>query len=149
MTLDDVDTEEESTHYGRFEDMCDAGKRTFTTQQLNLRRKWPLILLLRQLPLHKKPSSYRNSTCLIFAGPYTEWMLFIDLLTTSVDSSKTFSDAQKLQDLKTSLKEEPSRLMSSLTITNTNYSVALNILRNFYEKKVNVREHILSIVSFQ
>ena len=27
MTLDDVDMEEESTHYGRFEDMCDAGKK--------------------------------------------------------------------------------------------------------------------------
>ena len=27
MTLDDVDMEEESTNYGRFEDMCDAGKK--------------------------------------------------------------------------------------------------------------------------
>ena len=27
MTLDDADKEEESTHYGRFEDMCDAGKK--------------------------------------------------------------------------------------------------------------------------
>ena len=27
MTLDDVDMEEESTHYGRFEDKCDSGKK--------------------------------------------------------------------------------------------------------------------------
>ena len=27
MTLDDVEMEEESTHYGRLEDMCNAGKK--------------------------------------------------------------------------------------------------------------------------
>ena len=84
-----------------------------------------------------------------FSGRYTEWMSFIDLFTASVDSNRTLSDAQKLQYLKTSVKEEPHRLISSLTITNTNYSVALNILRKRYEnKKVIVREHIHSIVSF-
>ena len=47
------------------------------------------------------------------------------------------------------MKEEPHCLISSLTITNTNYSVALNILRKRYKnKKVIVREHIHSIVSF-
>ena len=76
-------------------------------------------------------------------------MSFIDLFTASVDSNKTLSDAQKLQYLKTSVKEEPYRLISSLTITNTTYSVAQNILRKRYEnKKVIVREHIHSNVSF-
>ena len=84
-----------------------------------------------------------------FSGRYTEWMSLIDLFTASVDSNRTLSDAQKLQYLKTSVKEEPHRLISSLTITNTNYSVALNILRKRYEnKKVIVREHLHSIVGF-
>ena len=76
-------------------------------------------------------------------------MSFIDLFTASVDSNKTLSDAQELQYLKTSVKEEPYRLISSLTITKTTNSVAQNILRKRYEnKKVIVREHIHSIVSF-
>ena len=76
-------------------------------------------------------------------------MSFIDLYTASVDSNKTLSDAQKLQYLKLSLKGKSYRLISSLTIKNTNYSVALTISRKRYEnKKVIFREHIHSIVSF-
>ena len=70
-----------------------------------------------------------------FSGRYTEWMSFIDLFTASVDSNTTLPVAQKPQDLKTSVNEEPHRLISSLTITNTNNSAALNILRKRYEKK--------------
>ena len=77
-------------------------------------------------------------------------MSFIDLSTASVDSNKTLSDAQKLQYLKTSVEEEPYRLISSLTNINTDYGIALNILRKRYKnKKVIVREHNHSIVSFK
>ena len=41
-----------------------------------------------------------------FYGRYTQWMSFIDLVTASVDSNKTLSDAQKLQYMKTSVKED-------------------------------------------
>ena len=84
-----------------------------------------------------------------FAGRYTEWMSFIDLFSASVDSNSSLSDAQKLQYLKTSVKEEPYRLISSLRITNSNYSVALEVLRKRYaNNKVIVREHIHQIVTF-
>ena len=78
-------------------------------------------------------------------------MLSINLFTDSVDSNKTLSDARRLQYLKTFVKEEHYRLISSLTITNTNYRVALNSLRKRYRNKnvmVLVREHIHSTVSF-
>ena len=65
-------------------------------------------------------------------------MSFIDLFTASVDSKTTLSlsDAQKLQYLKTSAKEQPHCLINLPTITNTNYGVALNILRKSYESIV-------------
>ena len=39
MTLDDMDMEEESTHYGRFEDMCDAGKKKIYNATAKLEKK--------------------------------------------------------------------------------------------------------------
>ena len=73
----------------------------------------------------------------------------MDLFNAAVHSSTSLTVAQKLQYLKTSLKDEPYRLISSLTITNSNYAVALETLtKRFENKKLIVHEHVHALVSF-
>ena len=105
---------------------------------------------LRLVPPQKSPLSYQKSICLVFADVTLNWCRsLIFIRPQSIQTKHCPSDAQKLQYLKLSLKGKSYRLISSLTIKNTNYSVALTISRKRYEnKKVIFREHIHSIVSF-
>ncbi len=50
-------------------------------------------------------------------------------------SNRTLSNIQKLHYLKTSLKEEPARLLSQLQLSNANYEVAFKILEDRYGNK--------------
>ena len=70
-----------------------------------------------------------------FSGKYNEWTPFYDLFKNTVDCNRALSDIQKLQYLKTSLKEQPARLLSHLPTTNANYQVALTILKERYDNK--------------
>ena len=84
-----------------------------------------------------------------FTGKLTEWIPFYDLFAAAVDSQASLTNAQKLQYLKASVKNEPSQLISSLTIADGNYQTALTILKQRYDnKRVIIREHIHAIFSF-
>ena len=67
-----------------------------------------------------------------FSGTYTDWMSFIDLFKSSVDSNSMLSNSQKLHYLKASLKGDAAKLLSSVTISDSNYEVAREILKNRY-----------------
>ena len=64
-----------------------------------------------------------------FSGKYSEWTPFFDLFRNTVDCNRSLNDIQKLQYLKTSLKDQPARLLSHLPTTSANYDVALRILK--------------------
>ena len=78
-----------------------------------------------------------------FSGKYTEWTSFYDLFNASVHSNNSLKPAEKLNYLKTALKGEAFTLVKNLTITDTNYENARNILEQRYaNKRFIVRMHL-------
>lgn len=73
-----------------------------------------------------------------FSGNYTEWMSFSDIFRSAVDANTTLTDAQKLQYLKSALKDEALQLIIHFSVTNDNYSEAWNQLTSRYDKKKKI-----------
>ena len=74
-----------------------------------------------------------------FGGDYHEWLSFHDLFRTTIHENDNISDAQKLQYLKGCLKGSAAAVITNLSITNTNFEVAWDLLVKRYENK-----HIIS-----
>ena len=71
---------------------------------------------------------------------------FIDLFNSSVDSNSQLSNAQKLQYLKAFLTNDAAKLLSSFTITDSNYHTALEVLKKRYDNpRMIARAHVQSI----
>ena len=71
----------------------------------------------------------------LFDGKYTEWTSFWDQFQASVDADSSLSGSQKLNYLKSSLKGEAFKVVSSLSITDDNYPIACGLIRERYENK--------------
>ena len=61
-----------------------------------------------------------------FTENYSEWTPLSDTFNSTVDIKRTLSNIQKLHYLKTSLKDEPARVLSHLPTSNANYEVVKN-----------------------
>ena len=103
------------------------------------------------------PISSRNSSLNIpkissptFSEKYNEWIPFHDLFKSTVDSNRSLSNIQKLHYLKSSLKEEPARLLAHSPISNSNYEVATKLLENRYaNKRMIMQTHLGAIFNFK
>ena len=85
----------------------------------------------------------------IFSGKYSDWTPFIDLFDGTVDKNSSITDVQKLQYLKSSLKGDPAKLLANLPITNGNYSIAKQMLKDTYgNRRMISHVHIEAIVEF-
>ena len=80
-----------------------------------------------------------------FSGDYLTWTSFFDLFKGAVHNNPTLLDSQKLQYLKASLKGDAAKLLSSVTITDANYTVALKMLRDRYQNNRILRSHVNAI----
>ena len=84
-----------------------------------------------------------------FSGKYNEWLPFFDLFTSTVDANRSLTDIQKLHYLKTSLKDQPSRLLAHLPATSANYEVAKQLLKERYANtRMIIRTHLEAIITF-
>lgn len=82
-----------------------------------------------------------------FSGTIKEWPAFKNIFNASVDSAD-LPLVNKLQYLKTALTGEAANLISSLLITEENYSKALEILTKRYENKtIIVNFHLKAITN--
>ena len=80
---------------------------------------------------------------LTFDGTYTKWVSFFDLFQGAVHNNADLSDSQKLFYLKSALKGEAKKLLSTVTVTDSNYHVAQKLLADQYDnKRVILREHL-------
>ena len=70
-----------------------------------------------------------------FSGNYIEWRTFYDLFMTMVHKNAQFSDAQRMQHLKTHLSGDPARLINNLQVSDANYIAALKLLSDRYDNK--------------
>lgn len=78
-----------------------------------------------------------------FSGDYTEWMSFSDIFRSAVDGNQSLTNAQKLQYLKSSLRDEALQVIVHFTVTNENYIEAWTKLASRYDKKKKiVQAHI-------
>ncbi len=81
-----------------------------------------------------------------FDGTYTNWISFVDLFHGAVHNNADLSNSQKLFYLKSSLKGEAQKLLSTVTVTDSNYEVARRMLSDRYDnKRVILREHLSSL----
>lgn len=81
-----------------------------------------------------------------FSGDYREWYSFIDRFNSLIGYNAQLSNLQKFQYLKSSLTGEAARTVQSLEITELNYSIALQLLRdNFENKRLIINGHIQAL----
>ncbi|XP_045772935.1 uncharacterized protein LOC123872601 [Maniola jurtina] len=67
-----------------------------------------------------------------FDGKYEEWPTFQDLFVSLVHTDAALTNVQKLHYLKTSITGEAAALLKFIEITDDNYSLAWDILKNRY-----------------
>lgn len=70
-----------------------------------------------------------------FDGTYDSWQNFKDLFTTSVDQNATLSNVVKMQHLKSLVKGDAANVISTMQITEANYLLAWNALKERYDNK--------------
>ena len=83
-----------------------------------------------------------------FCGDYKYWTSFFDHFNGAVKSNSQITESQKLQYLKTSVKGEASKLLTSAQITGANFSTVCNIQNNrYYSKRLTLQANVYAIVS--
>ncbi|EFA12768.1 hypothetical protein TcasGA2_TC010296 [Tribolium castaneum] len=69
----------------------------------------------------------------IFKGGYENWTTFHDLFRKVIYENTSISDVEKMQYLKTDVKDEAARLIQHLQITDGNYQAAWDLLTKRYQ----------------
>jgi hypothetical protein len=83
-----------------------------------------------------------------FSGSYKDWTNFENCFKSVIDENKSLNNRQKLQSLKSSLREEALRAVESLSILDENYDKAWEILINrFKNTRLIVQDHVASILN--
>ncbi|XP_031330987.1 uncharacterized protein LOC116161684 [Photinus pyralis] len=81
-----------------------------------------------------------------FDGSYDKWMGFYDTLDALVNKNESLTNVQRFYYLKSALKGEAAHLLNSLEVTDANYNIAWNLLKERYEnRKLIISTHIKSI----
>ena len=73
-------------------------------------------------------------------------MSFIDLFKTSVYSNSQLTNSEKLNNLRACVKGDAAKLISSTTITDTSYTIAMQLLQERYENKRSIVQAHLQII---
>ncbi|XP_055604942.1 uncharacterized protein LOC129753172 [Uranotaenia lowii] len=83
-----------------------------------------------------------------FSGNFDEWMNFHDLFTTLIHVNLQLSSIQKFQYLKAVLKGEALRLIESLEVSATNYTIAWDLLNKRYDNRnLQIKQHFSALLS--
>ena len=83
-----------------------------------------------------------------FKGDYLKWKSFYDLFVGAVHTQPDLSPSQKLQYLKSRLQDDAAQLIESIEITDANYDIALEALRNRYvNERLILRAPVQEIIS--
>ncbi|XP_063989072.1 uncharacterized protein LOC135168624 [Diachasmimorpha longicaudata] len=82
-----------------------------------------------------------------FNGAFDKWLSFINHFNSMVHENSSLSKIQKLYYLKSCLKEEAEEIISSLELTEENYEVALQLLKDRYDnKRVIIQKHVRALM---
>ena len=84
-----------------------------------------------------------------FSGEITDWISFIDIFTAIVDTNTSLLPVQKLWYLRSAVRGGAAQLIKGLSLSNDNYEVALNLLRERYDNKPLIVRHNLKLLMQQ
>ena len=85
-----------------------------------------------------------------FSGNYLDWISFFDHFKGAVIDNDKLTNSLRLHYLKSAVKGEASKMLTSITVTYDNSDVAMEILHNRYDnKRLILRAHIHGIVSYR
>ena len=73
-------------------------------------------------------------------------MSFIDLFKRSVYSNSQLTNSEKLNNLRACVKGDAAKLIRSITITDTKYTIAMQLLQERYENKRSILQAHLQII---
>nr|CAH7739803.1 unnamed protein product [Callosobruchus chinensis] len=78
-----------------------------------------------------------------FYGDYDKWGQFRDMFLSLVDKDRTLDNIKKFYYLISCLKGEAAKVIANMEITNENYHVAWDLLKNRYENSsVIIKKHV-------
>lgn len=81
-------------------------------------------------------------------GTFTARLSFLDSFKILIDINIDLTNIQKLTYLKSALKGEPLDLISTLETTDSNYTIALDLLKRRYDNKGRIiNNHITSLLN--
>lgn len=85
----------------------------------------------------KKPYNIKLPTIEIpsFSGKYEEWTAFYNLFEATIDKNQNLEEVQKLHYLLKAVTGEAHNHIKNLTLTNENYEIAKEILKDQYDHK--------------
>lgn len=78
-----------------------------------------------------------------FDGNYNDWTSFYDLFLCSVHNNTSLRKVQKMQYLKSLLKDEALQLVRHLPVTDANYDIAFKKLETRYNKKDHLVQQLI------
>ncbi|XP_070132709.1 uncharacterized protein [Drosophila bipectinata] len=82
-----------------------------------------------------------------FSGGYSEWAEFYSIFSTIVGSNPRISKVEKLQRLRSCLRESAFEAVRSLEVSDENYDVALNLLeKRFNNRRLIFQAHVNEIL---
>lgn len=81
-----------------------------------------------------------------FRGEFDKWFNFVDTFDALINKNTDLADVQKFYYLQRSLKGEAAQVIEALDITDANYKIAWDLLKQrFEDKRLIVDKHIQSI----
>lgn len=146
------DTEEQELERNNFEDLyhqiiTEARRLSITEQapalqntQVNAQpivQSEPGIRPIVKLPNIELPK---------FDGNYERWIPFRDLFESLIASNNALPSVQKLHYLRSALTGEAAKVISSLEITNDNYVIAWNLLKQRFENKRLIVQYFIQML---
>lgn len=85
-----------------------------------------------------------------FSGLYGEWMQFHDIFKSLTNCDEGLTNIQKFYYLKTSLKGEAAAILDSLEVSDRNYTIAWQLLKDRFEnKKIIVNNYLKHIFELE
>ena len=85
-----------------------------------------------------------------FSGNYLDWISFFDRFKGAVIDNVQLTNSLRLQYLTSVMKGEASKMLTSITVTDDNFNVAMEFLPNRYDnKRLILRAHVHGIVSYR
>ena len=84
-----------------------------------------------------------------FSGKYEDWFPFYEMFSAAINDNRSLSNFHKFQYLKASITGDAANIIKSLELSEQNYQVAWNLMRQRYDnKRAIVEVHLRALFRF-